>query len=114
MFITFEGPDGSGKSSQVAALAEFLDQTGYPVLVTREPGGTAIGDQGRAILSNLENTGMHPRTEHLLFLAARAQLVEQVICIHLEKGDVVLCDRYADSTLAYQGFGHGNDLTQIG
>ena len=113
MFITFEGPDGSGKSSQVAALAEFLDQTGYPVLVTREPGGTAIGDQVRAILSNLENTGMHPRTETLLFLAARAQLVEQVICAHLEKGDVVLCDRYADSTLAYQGFGHGNDLTQI-
>jgi len=113
MFITFEGPDGSGKSSQVAALAEFLDQTGYPVLVTREPGGTAIGDQVRAILSNLENTGMHPRTETLLFLAARAQLVEQVICIHLEKGDVVLCDRYADSTLAYQGFGHGNDLAQI-
>ena len=113
MFITFEGPDGSGKSSQVAALAEFLDLAGYPVLVTREPGGTAIGDQVRAILSNLENTGMHPRTETLLFLAARAQLVEQVICTHLEKGDVVLCDRYADSTLAYQGFGHGNDLTQI-
>ena len=113
MFITFEGPDGSGKSSQVAALAEFLNQTGYPVLVTREPGGTPIGDQVRAILSNLENTGMHPRTETLLFLAARAQLVEQVICTHLEKGDVVLCDRYADSTLAYQGFGHGNDLTQI-
>ena len=113
MFITFEGPDGSGKSSQVAALAEFLDQTGYPVLVTREPGGTAIGDQVRAILSNLENTGMHPRTETLLFLAARAQLVEQVISTHLEKGDVVLCDRYADSTLAYQGFGHGNDLAQI-
>jgi len=113
MFITFEGPDGSGKSSQVAALAEFLNQTGYPVLVTREPGGTPIGDQVRAILSNLENTGMHPRTETLLFLAARAQLVEQVICTHLEKGEVVLCDRYADSTLAYQGFGHGNDLTQI-
>jgi dTMP kinase len=113
MFITFEGPDGSGKSSQVAALAEFLDQTGYSVLVTREPGGTQIGDQVRAILSNLENTRMHPRTETLLFLAARAQLVEQVILTHLEKGDIVLCDRYADSTLAYQGFGHGNDLTQI-
>ena len=113
MFITFEGPDGSGKSSQVVALAEFLNQAGYSVLVTREPGGTAIGDQVRVILSNLENTGMHPRTETLLFLAARAQLVEQVICAHLEKGDVVLCDRYADSTLAYQGFGHGNDLAQI-
>jgi dTMP kinase len=113
MFITFEGPDGSGKTSQVAALAEFLGQAGYPVLVTREPGGTAIGDQVRAILSNLDNTGMHPRTETLLFLAARAQLVEQIIRAHLREGDMVLCDRYADSTLAYQGFGHGNDLAQI-
>lgn len=113
MFITFEGPDGSGKSSQVAALAEFLIQAGYSVRVTREPGGTTIGDQVRAILSNLDNTGMHPRTETLLFLAARAQLVEQVICAHLERGDIVLCDRYADSTLAYQGYGHRNDLAQI-
>ncbi len=113
MFITFEGPDGSGKSYQVAALAEYLSQAGYTVWVTREPGGTTIGDQVRAILSNLNNTAMHPRTETLLFLAARAQLVEEVICSQLEKGDIVLCDRYADSTLAYQGFGHGNDLTQI-
>jgi len=113
MFITFEGPDGSGKSSQVADLAGFLIQAGYSVRVTREPGGTAIGDQVRAILSNLDNTGMHPRTETLLFLAARAQLVEQVIRTHLDKGDIMLCDRYADSTLAYQGYGHRNDLAQI-
>ena len=113
MFLTFEGPDGSGKTTQVAPLAEFLTQLGYQVLITREPGGTAIGDQIRQVLSDLKNTGMHPRSETLLFLAARAQLVEQVIKPHLENGYIVLCDRYADSTMAYQGYGHQNDLTQI-
>jgi dTMP kinase len=113
MFITFEGPDGSGKTTQVAPLAEFLTQLGYQVLITREPGGTAIGDQIRQVLSDLKNTGMHPRSETLLFLAARAQLVEQVIKPHLAEGHIVLCDRYADSTMAYQGYGHQNDLDQI-
>ena len=113
MFITFEGPDGSGKTTQVAPLTEFLTQLGYQVLITREPGGTEIGDQIRQILSDLKNTGMHPRSETLLFLAARAQLVEQVIKPHLAKGYIVLCDRYADSTMAYQGYGHQNDLNQI-
>ena len=113
MFLTFEGPDGSGKTTQVAPLAEFLTQLGYQVLITREPGGTAIGDQIRQVLSDLKNTGMHPRSETLLFLAARAQLVEEVIKPHLEDGYIVLCDRYADSTMAYQGYGHQNDLTQI-
>lgn len=113
MFITLEGPDGSGKTLQAAALAEFLEGLGYKVLLTHEPGGTAIGDQVRAILSNLENTAMHPRTETLLFLAARAQLVEQVIRVHLENGGVVISDRYADSTRAYQGYGHQNDLEKI-
>jgi len=113
MFLTFEGPDGSGKTTQVAPLAEFLTQLGYQVLITREPGGTAIGDQIRQVLSDLKNTGMHPRSETLLFLAARAQLVEEVIKPHLEDGYIVLCDRYADSTMAYQGYGHHNDLTQI-
>ena len=79
MFLTFEGPDGSGKTTQIAPLAEFLTQIGYQVLITREPGGTAIGDQIRQVLSDLKNTGMHPSSETLLFLAARAQLVEQVI-----------------------------------
>jgi dTMP kinase len=106
IFITFEGPDGSGKSSQVAALADFLRQAGYPVLATREPGGTAIGDQVRSILMVLKNTEMQPRTEILLFQASRAQLVEQVILPQLAAGSVVLCDRYADSTLAYQGYGY--------
>jgi dTMP kinase len=113
MFITFEGPDGSGKTTQVAPLSEFLTQLGYQVFITREPGGTAIGDQIRQVLADLKNTGMHPRSETLLFLAARAQLVEQVIKPHLAEGHIVLCDRYADSTMAYQGYGHQNDLDQI-
>jgi len=113
MFITIEGPDGSGKTLQVTPLSDYLIQQGYPVLITREPGGTAIGDQIRRILADLQNTGMNPRTETLLFLAARAQLVEQVIKPHLDDGYVVLCDRYADSTMAYQGYGHQNDLDQI-
>jgi dTMP kinase len=113
MFITIEGPDGSGKTTQVTPLSDYLIQQGYSVLITREPGGTAIGDQIRPILSDLKNTGMHPRTETLLFLSARAQLVEQVIKPHLANGHIVLCDRYADSTMAYQGYGHQNDLKQI-
>jgi dTMP kinase len=106
MFITFEGSEGSGKSSQQAQLAEYLRGRGIHLLVTREPGGTEIGEQVRAILSDLKNTAMHPRAEILLFQASRAQLVEQMIRPHLEKGGVVLCDRYADSTIAYQGFGY--------
>ena len=113
MFITFEGPDGSGKTTQISPLSDYLIQKGYSVLITREPGGTVIGDQIRQVLSDLKNTGMHHRSETLLFLAARAQLVEQVIKPHLEKGFIVLCDRYADSTMAYQGYGHQNDLDQI-
>jgi dTMP kinase len=113
MFITFEGPDGSGKTTQLAPLAEYLTQLGHRVLITREPGGTAIGDQIRQVLADLQNTGMHPRSETLLFLAARAQLVEQVIKPHLVQGYILLCDRYADSTMAYQGYGHQNDLDQM-
>lgn len=113
MFITFEGPDGSGKTCQIASLAEFLRSSGYSVLATREPGGTSIGDQVRTILFDLENSAMLPRTEILLFQASRAQLVEQMILPHIASGGVVLCDRYADSTLAYQGYGHQLDLEQL-
>jgi dTMP kinase len=113
MFITLEGPDGGGKTSQAVRLSEFLRREGYRVWLTREPGGTEIGDQVRAILNRLDNSEMNPRTETLLFLAARAQLVDQVIRKQLEQGVIVICDRYADSTLAYQGYGHQNDLTQI-
>ena len=110
MFITLEGPEGSGKSSQIPALAEWLREQGYSIYTTREPGGTEIGDQIRTVLHDLENTAMHPRTEILLYLASRAQHVEEVIRPLLEKNTVVICDRYADSTMAYQGYGHGVDL----
>jgi len=110
LFITFEGPEGSGKTTQLKLLAEWLREQGYDVLATREPGGTAISEAIRAILLDPAHTEMRPEAEILLFSAARAQIVGQVIRPHLERGGVVLCDRYADSTLAYQGYGHGLDL----
>ena len=113
MFITMEGPDGSGKSRQLAALVVFLRDQGHQVLATREPGGTAIGDQVRDILATLGNTSMQARTEILLFQASRAQLVDQVIMPGLKRGGIVVCDRYADSTLAYQGYGHRVDLEEL-
>lgn len=113
MFITLEGPEGSGKTSQLPALAEFLRDAGYDVIVTREPGGTAVGDQIREVLMNLKNVSIIPRTEILLFLAARAQHVDELIRPALAEGKVVLCDRYGDSTLAYQGFGHKTDLETL-
>jgi dTMP kinase len=90
-------------------LAAHLQQTGLDVLYTREPGGTTIGDQIRKILMSLDNASMIPRAEFLLFSASRAQLVHQVIRPHLEKGGVVVCDRFYDSSLAYQGYGHNLD-----
>lgn len=113
MFITLEGPEGSGKTCQIGLLGQALLQRGYPILVTREPGGTPIGDQVRSVLFDLKNTDMLPRTEILLFQASRAQLVEQVIRPRLAEGDIVLCDRYADSTLAYQGYGHRVDMDEL-
>jgi dTMP kinase len=106
MFITLEGPEGSGKTTQLPKLADYLRKSGFDVLTTREPGGTSISEQIRTVLHNLENKEMNPRTEILLFQASRAQLVEQVIRPHLATGGVVVSDRYADSTLAYQGYGH--------
>lgn len=115
MFITFEGPEGSGKTTQMNRLAPWLREQGYDVLATREPGGTAIGDRIRAILLDPVATEMEAETEVLLFSAARAQHVRQVILPHLRRGPqgIVLCDRFADSTLAYQGYGHGLDLAQL-
>ena len=110
MFITLEGPDGSGKSSQLHVLADWLREQDVEIYTTREPGGTDIGDQIRKVLHDLKNTAMHPRTEILLYLASRAQHVEEIIRPLLAKGTIVLCDRYADSTMAYQGYGHGVDL----
>jgi dTMP kinase len=113
MLITLEGPDGSGKTMQIPLLVDFLRKKGYEVFAAREPGGTAIGDQVRAILMNLKNTSMNPRTETLLFCAARAQLIEEVVRPHLQNNEIVILDRYADSTMAYQGYGHQNDLGLI-
>ena len=113
MFITFEGSEGSGKTSQLPLLAESLRQQGCSVLTTREPGGTPIVEQIRKVILDLKNTDMHPRTEIFLFQAARAQHVEQVIRPHLSQGGIVLCDRYADSTLAYQGYGRQTDLVEL-
>jgi dTMP kinase len=113
LFITLEGPDGGGKSTQARLLVEHLTGRGIQTLLTREPGGTPIGDQIRRTLMDLGNTGMHPRSEILLFSASRAQIVHQVIRPRLEAGGVVVCDRFYDSTLAYQGYGHGLDLTAL-
>jgi dTMP kinase len=113
MFITLEGPEGSGKTSQLPGLADFLRQKGFDLITTREPGGTSIGDQIRKVLFDLDNKGMNPRSEILLFQASRAQLVDEVIQPALKLGKVVLCDRYADSTLAYQGYGHGVDMKTL-
>jgi dTMP kinase len=106
MFITLEGPEGSGKTSHIKPLAEWLTAQGHVVYATREPGGTEIGDQIRVVLVNMKNKDMHSRTELLLFQAARAQIVEQALKPRLAAGEIVLCDRYFDSTLAYQGYGH--------
>ena len=114
LFITFEGPEGSGKTTQIELLREYLEERGYSVLATREPGGTSIGDKIRVVLLDPRNIEMLPASEALLFSAARAQIVTQVIRPHLTQGSIVLCDRYADSTLAYQGYGHGLDLEMLG
>lgn len=113
LFLTFEGPEGSGKSTQIELLADVLTAQGCDVLSVREPGGTSIGDQIRAVLHDLRNREMHPRAEILLYNAARAQIVEQTIKPHLARGGIVLCDRFADSTVAYQGYGRGLALADV-
>jgi len=112
-FITIEGPDGSGKSTQARLLADHLKDKGYDVLFTREPGGTEIGDQIRRVIMSLDNKRMSPQAEFLLFSASRAQLVREVIQPKLAAGGVVVCDRFYDSSLAYQGYGHQLDLDQL-
>ncbi len=113
MFITFEGPDGSGKTTQLSLLEAYLEQTNRDFIITREPGGTSIGEQIRHVLHNLKNTDMDPRTELLLFTASRAQIVAKVIRPAIEAGKLVLSDRFFDSTYAYQGYGHGLDLETL-
>ncbi len=107
MFISFEGIDGSGKTTQVQHTVSALEDAGYDVLATREPGGTPLGDHIRELLLGKNDHPMHPRSELLLFCASRAQLVSDQLRPFLAGGGIVICDRYADSTLAYQGYGHG-------
>ena len=106
-FITFEGGDGSGKSTQIGILRDRLTEMGYEVLLTREPGGTAISEKIRELILDPDNSEMDDMTEALLYAAARAQLVHQFIKPALEEGKVVICDRFVDSSIAYQGFGRG-------
>lgn len=112
-FVTLEGPEGGGKTSQAKYLADALIQADIDVLLTREPGGTKIGDQIRKVLMSLENTGMDPSTEFLLFSASRAQLVREIIRPHLDNGGAVVSDRYFHSSWAYQGYGHSLDLDAL-
>jgi dTMP kinase len=113
MLITFEGPDGSGKSTQIGLLSEFLREADCDVLVTREPGGTTIGERIRTILHDVKNTGMSSEAEILLYSASRAQLVAELIRPNLAAGKTILCDRFYDSTIAYQGYGRGLDLDML-
>ena len=113
LFITLEGPEGSGKTTQAEQLAGYLRDQGFDVLLSREPGGTSISEQIRRVLMSLDNTAMHPRTEFLLFSASRSQHVQEVIRPHLAGGGLVISDRFYDASLAYQGYGHGLDLDTL-
>lgn len=113
MFITFEGTEGSGKTTQIKHVMAYLNTTKHNVLLTREPGGTLLGDKIRALLLENNASAPNPRAELLLFNASRAQLADTVIRPHLQAGGVVICDRYIDSTIAYQGYGHGLDLQYV-
>ena len=107
LFISFEGTDGSGKTTQYRLFAEYLVSLGYEVVTTREPGGTPISEKIRGIILDPENTEMDDMTEALLFAAGRAQHVAQLIRPSVEAGKIVLCDRFMDSSIAYQGYARG-------
>jgi len=113
LFITFEGVEGSGKTTQIKRLKRYLTQKGVPCKVTREPGGCSIGEKVRKILLNPDHLEMIPLSELLLYEAARSQHVKEVIEPLLKKGEVVLCDRFNDATIAYQGYGRNLDLEWI-
>ena len=113
MFITFEGIEGSGKSTQIALLANHLTARGVRHVLTREPGGTSIGDQVRKILLDPANSSLDPAAELLLYAAGRAQHLREIILPALADGTNVLCDRFSDATLAYQGYGRGLDTEMI-
>jgi dTMP kinase len=112
-FITFEGSEGCGKSTQSKLLFDHLTEKGIPAKLIREPGGVAISEKVRAILLDKNNTAMNKECETLLYMAARAQLVEEVVIPELNKGTILLCDRFLDSTVAYQGYGCGVSVDAI-
>ncbi len=112
-FITFEGSEGCGKSTQSKLLCCYLKANGYDVVYLREPGGTRISEKIRKILLDARNTGMSSECEMLLYMASRAQIVNEIIKPSLKHGKIVICDRFLDSTLAYQGYGLGMDKTLI-
>lgn len=107
LFITIEGSDGSGKSTQIALLKKYLEEKGKVVITTREPGGTNIGEKIREVILDKNNSEMDSMTEALLYAASRAQHVAEKIIPALERGEIVICDRFIDSSIAYQGFGRG-------
>ena len=113
LFITFEGPDGAGKSRQAAALVERLRETRREIVLTREPGGTALGERIRTLLLEISSEEHDPLSDALLFMAARRRHVGELIRPALERGAIVVCDRYADSTFAYQGYGDGIPLDSL-
>ncbi|HBZ03332.1 MAG TPA: dTMP kinase [Lachnospiraceae bacterium] len=113
IFITMEGPDGSGKSTQIELLKQYLEKEGFNVLITREPGGTAISEAIREIILNKDFTEMSPVTEMLLYASARAQLIHEVVGPALEKGQAVISDRFVDSSLVYQGIARGLGVEKV-
>ena len=112
LFITFEGADGCGKTTQIKLAAEYLKNKGYDVILTREPGAKGLGEQLREILLNYDGI-VSDRCESFLFLADRAQHIDTIVVPAVDAGKIVLCDRHIDSTVAYQGYGRGQDIEQI-
>ncbi len=113
LFITFEGLDGSGKTTQIALLADYLKRKGREVITTIEPGGTTLGDRIRQILLDKNNAGMSHKAEIFLFEASRAELVSKVIAPALGSGKIIICDRFFDSTIAYQGIARGLGVEKV-
>ncbi|AGK51810.1 dTMP kinase [Bacillus sp. 1NLA3E] len=113
VFITIEGPEGAGKTTIINMLAQHLESVGYPVMQTREPGGIEIAEQIREVILATENTAMDPRTEALLYAAARRQHLIEKVKPALESGAVILCDRFIDSSLAYQGYARGLGIDEV-
>ena len=113
LFITLEGPDGSGKSTMISLVGQYLEERGIDHVITREPGGTSIGEKIRGIIIDRDNSNMGAETEALLFAASRAQHVHEKILPSIEAGRVVVCDRFLLSSLAYQGVGRGLGIQEV-